>query len=955
MTNNNHFKASLIGLTAAGVLVSLGLAQNSETNVQASSDPAVSGETSDVQTDKSNVTNTSDSYAKNTVLDSASDTVVAKQQPESNDVSTQSDTSSDIVATKSDITPTTTDKTAVQTQQPSTTTKQAPMIAAVDDSNLATIADAKSALAQNDIHFDNVTFNLSVHDNANLKENGYVIQSGVTDGVSNLLVQGKDNTGLSYGLNDLIARVNKHESVANLNVVQNPQMSIRGVIEGFYGQPWSQQARTDMFKFMNEHKMNVYIYSPKDDTYLRENWKEEYPADKLAQIKKLADAANANHVTFVYTLSPGNDITYSSEEDFETTTKKLDQLRSIGVTQFYIALDDIPLTVTDVDSAKFPVRDTKNYKNNVWSQLADAQAYYVNKVQTDYIEKNNLPDLWLVPTNYAGSAQDPFKEAQGEKLNKNIRMQWTGEGVFSGSINSDSIDKAKTTYNTDHLFIWDNFPVNDSDQDRLYLNPVEGRNDNLYQVTDGFTSNPMIQPYASWIGVASYGDYMWNAATYKPAQSLQTVVEELAGDNPATLASLNAFVDLNQYWNYADKADQVHAPVLSKLIAAYQNDPDSDAKTALLTQLNTISDTPSTLESMKVSGFYDDALPWINAASHWAKALIAAVTLNQQISSSDTPAALSQTLSTVNSEVAQAKKKTLPDNRTGDPELITTPTVGDGVFEQFISDTYNKLNSYLGLKSVTPELTPIATTISTNVSHYLDHSADKANDGDTDTFFWSDRDLKAGDTFTIKLAKYSSVSRLVLQQSTGDDVMSDGNLTGATVYAGKFINGADKFAIGTLSGNGLYQLDLKTPVDANFLFIKANDNRTGWFRIRELAVYGGTGLTLDNIDNSNGTTAALFDNKVETSFTGKLDDASQPGTIQQVSATPINGVKSAVVVGNASGTVYVSEKDNWVKVGKIDGTQLINVLPVKTNSIDGIKFVIDPTSKKLSISEIGLN
>ena len=36
-----------------------------------------------------------------------------------------------------------------------------------------------------------------------------------------------------------------------------------GVIEGFYGKPWSIDERQTLFKRMSEQSMNTYIYAPK--------------------------------------------------------------------------------------------------------------------------------------------------------------------------------------------------------------------------------------------------------------------------------------------------------------------------------------------------------------------------------------------------------------------------------------------------------------------------------------------------------------------------------------------------------------------------------------------------------------------------------------------------------------------------------------------------------------------
>ncbi|HEY4397239.1 MAG TPA: beta-N-acetylglucosaminidase domain-containing protein, partial [Acidimicrobiia bacterium] len=40
---------------------------------------------------------------------------------------------------------------------------------------------------------------------------------------------------------------------------------LRGVIEGFYGRPWSLTDRLEMIEFLAERGMNAYVYAPKSD------------------------------------------------------------------------------------------------------------------------------------------------------------------------------------------------------------------------------------------------------------------------------------------------------------------------------------------------------------------------------------------------------------------------------------------------------------------------------------------------------------------------------------------------------------------------------------------------------------------------------------------------------------------------------------------------------------------
>lgn len=804
---------------------------------------------------------------------------------------------------------------------------------------------------------------------SDLKDNGFLIKAGSVDGKKVLAIQGKDATGLFYALNQLISDLNNKQDINNLDLYESPQMSIRGVIEGFYGKPWSDQARKELFKFMGQHRMNTYIYSPKDDKYLRENWREAYPQDKLNEIKSLVDEANKNHVEFVYALSPGNDITYSNEADYQATIKKFDQLKSIGVKQFYIALDDIVPALNDTDKKVYPVRDSANYKNNPWAPLADAQSSYLNKIQENYIDKNNLPALWLVPTNYSGSQQDPFKEAQGERLNKKIHMQWTGEGVFSGRITADSIAQAKKTYNTDNMFIWDNFPVNDSNQDRLYLNPTVGRASDLYTVTEGFTANPMIEPYASWIGIGSFADYMWDASTYNPNDSMEKVLKEIAGNDADLLKDLEAFVDLNQYWDHGDTADQVKAPVLSALVENYQKNPvgslgHQQALNALQAQLQRIANTPTTLKNLAVNGFYTDSLAWINAASHWAKASLASLQINEAVANKNVNLVnLGQQLTTIKNEVAQATVKAVPDGRTGSDAPAIVPTVGDGVFDSLVATSYQQVSRVLNLKSLSLSATKLTATAQTKIPVYENNVVANMTDGNAETKFYSSQSINKGDTITLDLGKKQAIQRIVFQQGANDQATSGDILTDASVYVGNKANGSDKVEVGKITALGNCQIDLAKAVEGQYVFVIANTATSSWLQVREFSVYNNTGLSLTNLQSSQGI-QNLFDGSIQTSYVANLTKSDAQGVIEQMTNQPMKGVTELTLVGQAKGTLYVHTNGQWQKVAALDGQQEINQVSLGGNAqaraaqtpitLDGVKLVLDPSSKETTLSEIGL-
>src|ERR1043166_3817291 len=66
---------------------------------------------------------------------------------------------------------------------------------------------------------------------------------------------------------------------------------LAGVIEGFYGQPWSQSERFELFDWMADWGLNTYLYAPKDDLKHRAIWREAYSP---AEAETLGDLIRAS-------------------------------------------------------------------------------------------------------------------------------------------------------------------------------------------------------------------------------------------------------------------------------------------------------------------------------------------------------------------------------------------------------------------------------------------------------------------------------------------------------------------------------------------------------------------------------------------------------------------------------------------------------------------------------------
>jgi protein O-GlcNAcase/histone acetyltransferase len=89
---------------------------------------------------------------------------------------------------------------------------------------------------------------------------------------------------------------------------------LAGVVEGFYGRPWTPAQRHALVRRLGALGLNTYLYAPKDDLRHRARWREAYPAGEAAALRDLIAACGAAGVEFVYALAPGLDPAYAQPE-----------------------------------------------------------------------------------------------------------------------------------------------------------------------------------------------------------------------------------------------------------------------------------------------------------------------------------------------------------------------------------------------------------------------------------------------------------------------------------------------------------------------------------------------------------------------------------------------------------------------------------------------------------------
>jgi hypothetical protein len=293
-----------------------------------------------------------------------------------------------------------------------------------------------------------------------------------------------------------------------------------GVIEGFYGTPWSHQDRIDMLEFMGGMGMTTYYYAPKDDPYHREKWREPYPAGKLEQFRELLAVAGKYKIDLYFALSPGLTMVYSDPKDFQALTAKLDVMTTLGFSHFALFFDDVPPVLTnEQDRARF-------------GGTAAAQAFVIGKTQEHLLAKG--ADLVVCPTTYTNAWGDrEYLRELGGSVDVRIPFFWTGIDIVTPEFTSSQTREWAELMSRPPL-IWDNYPANDFAQWRVFLGPWRGRASDLPELSSGIVSNPMIQAHASMIPLATLAEYARDPGNYDPSRAIQASLERLFGREAAT-------------------------------------------------------------------------------------------------------------------------------------------------------------------------------------------------------------------------------------------------------------------------------------------------------------------------------------------------------------------------------------------------------------------------------------
>lgn len=612
-------------------------------------------------------------------------------------------------------------------------------------------------------------------------EEGYILTVRA-DGVT---VEAQTPRGMYYAIVTL-CQLMEDGVCPSVTVKDAPRNPLRGVIEGFYGTPWTHEYRKDLFAFMGENKMNAYIYAPKSDAKHREQWRELYSGDELDVMEDLIASAEGNYVKFIYAISPGGDIDLGDgyEADFAKLVAKCQQIYDLGVRDFAIFLDDIP------------------------TLDAEGHAKLLNDFQTQFVATHEgMSHLIAITTEYCDPFLTDYTDTIAPLIHEDVVLMWTGNGVVPDAITNASLRRIIRIYDRPVL-IWWNYPVNDVLVNNLYMGACEGLESALYESITGLTANPMNQGYASMVPLFTTGDYLWNPTAYDADASLKAACDVLMPDAAEALCH---FIGMTCASPMNRQIDSVELRALLNRFNRANTAENRQALQAYFEDMIRHADAILACENQAMVAEMED---WIAKYRAFGEMGLAYVEMENAYAEGKGPEDLLPLLGRY-----MSAKQGIAEN---------ARLVSDAVLTPFLSNCPQRMNVMLG-QSEEVQGTPAATpSVSTSLPTYENYLPSLMEDGDPDTFFWAGRGGQNGDYIQLDLGAVTAVSHVTFKAGAASH-------TADYIYHGELRYSSDGQSWTAICDVNSRDTEVDVNVRARYLRVVVTADQANWITVSEFS------------------------------------------------------------------------------------------------------------------------
>lgn len=379
-----------------------------------------------------------------------------------------------------------------------------------------------------------------------------------------------------------------------------PDLPYRGSVEGYYGIPWSFEARKSQFAFYGRNKMNTYIYAPKDDPlHHGMGCYRPYPAEKAKELRELVQYARKNHVKFVWAIHPANTVNWNQDggkQQLDGLCSKLKLMYDLGVRDFGVLVDDSGGEIN----------------------RPERQVELCNYILQNFIRKHKDVNQTLImcPTGYNRSwTNENFLTTLGRGLDKSIPVMWTGNTV----VHDITLEGQKWV--NQHVqrptFIWWNWPCNDFKRARLSMGRTYGlgTEEEMKKSMSGFVANPMEHAEASKVGLFGVGDYAWNITAFNSEKNWRAGVERLyptCAEAMQTFCNHNSYLLPNGHGYFREESVAIEAAAKTFVESLQQKEVDRKATATLRSEFRKVESSGKKLLKAKgIKPLQEDISPWM--------------------------------------------------------------------------------------------------------------------------------------------------------------------------------------------------------------------------------------------------------------------------------------------------------------------------------------------------------
>lgn len=354
-----------------------------------------------------------------------------------------------------------------------------------------------------------------------------------------------------------------------------------GVVEGFYGVPWTFGERRRMLQTLAHLGLGTYIYAPKSDPLHRARWREPYPPDFTAALGELADYGEQLGVDVVFGISPFIDLVVGAPGDLIALESKLLALQAAGIRHFAVLADDIELDATlEVDAA-----------------LGQAHVDVTLEALAALRAVDPAATMRFVPTVYSDQRRLAFPDGAGylkalTALPDDLPWLWTGPDTGNAVLVPEDLTIATALVGRPPT-IWDNHWANDGGDGffgHISLRPYGGRDPGLRAATSGIVENPLMQGGLARLAVGTFG-------------------AALAGAKDAELIARAVAVEALRSPESAGSDSQIAALVMACFDAPHGDDPGHRGFEAAMTALASAMDPATPAQPVALATALGDALP----------------------------------------------------------------------------------------------------------------------------------------------------------------------------------------------------------------------------------------------------------------------------------------------------------------------------------------------------------